>query len=53
MKIQEYKNFLKAQGYKINNILAQDNKYTIDLEENGSISCIKRIKHIKMRYFCT
>ena len=44
--------FLKAQGYKVNdNIVYQDNKSTILLENNGKWSRTKRTKHINIRYF--
>ncbi len=44
--------FLEAQGYKINdNILYQDNKSTILLEENGKKSSSKRTRALNIRYF--
>ncbi len=44
--------FLEAQGQKVNkNILYQDNKSAILLENNGKASSIKRTKHINIRYF--
>ena len=44
--------FLEAQGYEINqNILFQDNKSTILLEENGKKSSGKRTRHLNIRYF--
>ena len=44
--------FLEAQGYEIkNNILYQDNKSTILLEENGKKSSSKRTRHLNIRYF--
>jgi len=51
LKTQEHKNFINSQGCKIQNILAQDNKSAIYLEQNGRISCSKRTKHVKIRYF--
>ena len=45
-------NFLKSQGYKIeNNILFQDNKSAILLERNGRNSCTGNSRHIDIRYF--
>ena len=44
--------FLKAQGYEIeNNILYQDNKSTILLQENWKKSSGKRTRHLNIRYF--
>jgi hypothetical protein len=44
--------FLEAQGYKINdNILYQDNKSSILLENNGRGSSGKRTRHMNVRYF--
>ena len=44
--------FLEAQGYNINkNILFQDNKSTILLEQNGKKSSSKRTRHLNIRYF--
>lgn len=44
--------FLEAQGYGIkNNILYQDNKSTILLQENGKKSSSKRTRHLNIRYF--
>ena len=44
--------FLEAQGYEINrNVLFQDNKSTILLEENGKKSSGKRTRHLNMCYF--
>ena len=44
--------FLEAQGYGINkNILFQDNKSTILLEQNGKKSSSKRTRHLNIRYF--
>ena len=46
------KYFMEAPGYAIeNNILYQDNKYTILLEKNGRMSAGKNSKHIKNRFF--
>ena len=43
---------MEAQGYQINkNILYQDNKSTILLEENGKKSSGKRTRHLNIRYF--
>jgi hypothetical protein len=44
--------FIEAQGYLVEqNILFQDNQWTMRLEVNGSFSSSKRTKHIKCRYF--
>jgi hypothetical protein len=44
--------FLEAQGYKIyDNVLYQDNKSSILLENNGRGSSGKRTRHIAVRYF--
>ena len=44
--------FMEAQGYQINkNILYQDNKSTILLEENGKKSSGKRTRHLNIRRF--
>jgi hypothetical protein len=44
--------FMKAQGYDVkDNVLFQDNKSYILLEENGKASSSKRKKHINIRYF--
>ena len=44
--------FMEAQGYEINkNILYQDNKSTILLEENGKRSSGKRTRALNVRYF--
>jgi len=44
--------FMEAQGYEIKkNILYQDNKSTILLEENGKRSSGKRTRAINIRYF--
>jgi hypothetical protein len=44
--------FMKAQGYGVkDNVLFQDNKSSIPLENNGKDSSIKRTKHINIRYF--
>ncbi len=46
------RNFLKAQGYvMVDNILHQDNRSAILLEQNGKMSSGKRTKHIAIRYF--
>ncbi len=45
-------NFLKAQGYVVvDNILHQDNRSAILLEQNGKMSSGKRTKHIAIGYF--
>ena len=45
-------NFLKEQGLVIKkNILFQDNKSTILLENNGRASVGKRSRHLDIRYF--
>jgi hypothetical protein len=44
--------FMKAQGYGVkDNVLFQDNKSSILLENNGKDSSSKRTKHINIRYF--
>ena len=44
--------FMKAQGWNLeDNVLAQDNKLSILLENNGKASSSKRTKHINIRYF--
>ena len=44
--------FLEAQGYAVtDNILLQDNKSTILLENNGKASSSKRTRHVNIRYF--
>jgi hypothetical protein len=43
--------FMKAQGYGVkDNVLFQDNKSSILLENNGKASSSKRTKHINIRY---
>jgi hypothetical protein len=45
------RNFLKAQGYAVvNNILHQDNRSAILLEQNGKMSSGKHTKHIAICY---
>jgi hypothetical protein len=44
--------FLRNQGYDItDNVLNQDNKSTIKLQENGKMSSSQRTWHINIRYF--
>jgi hypothetical protein len=44
--------FLKSQGYKVSdNVIFQDNKSAMLLEQNGKASSGKRTKHINVRYF--
>jgi hypothetical protein len=44
--------FMKGQGYKVfNNVIFQDNKSTMLIEQNGKASSSKCTKHINMRYF--
>jgi hypothetical protein len=44
--------FLEEQGYKIEqNVLYQDNKSTILLENNGKHSSSKRTRALNIRYF--
>jgi hypothetical protein len=46
------KYFIESLGYEVeHNILMQDNKSAILLEQNGRMSSSKRTKHIKARYF--
>ena len=43
---------MEAQGYNVDkNILFQDNKSTILLENNGKMSSSKRIRAIDIHYF--
>ena len=45
-------NFLADQGYDVKkNILHQDNRSAMLLEENGRSSAGKRSKHLNVRYF--
>ncbi len=44
--------FVEGQGYNINDcIIFQNNMSALSLEKNGSISSLKRTKHIKAKYF--
>ena len=44
--------FIKGQGYNVSdNVIFQDNKSTMLLEQNGKASSSKRTKHINVRYF--
>ena len=44
--------FIEAQGYNIEkNILYQDNKSTILLQQNGTRSSGKRTRHLNIRYY--
>ena len=44
--------FMKAQGFKVkDNILYQDNKSAMLLEQNGQSSSSKRTKHINIWYY--
>ena len=46
------RNFLEAQGYQItDNVVLQDNKSAMLLENNGKRSSGKRTRHIDIRYF--
>ena len=46
------RNFLKAQGYEVtDNVILQDNKSAILLENNGKRSSGKRTRHFDIRYF--
>ena len=48
------KHFMEAQGYTIeDNILHQDNKSTILLQENGRKSAGKRSRALNVRFFLT
>jgi hypothetical protein len=43
---------MKAHGYGVkDNVLFQDNKSSILLENNGKASSSKRMNHINIRYF--
>ena len=47
-------NFLESQGSGVTeNIIYQDNKSAIILENNYKSSSSKRTKYINIRYFCT
>ena len=43
--------FMEAQGYKMSTILKQDNKSTIQLENNGKESSTQRTRAMNIRYF--
>ena len=43
--------FMESQGYRMDTILMQDNKSTIQLENNGKESSTQRTRHINIRYF--
>ena len=44
--------FMRAQGFEVSdNILYQDNKSAMLLEQNGRASSSKRTKHINIRYY--
>jgi len=46
------RHFLEAQGYQVkDNMLYQDNRSAMLLEENGRGSSGKRTRHINIRYF--
>jgi hypothetical protein len=46
------RNFLQAQGYKVNdNVVYQDNQSAMLLERNGRASSGRRTRHIDIRYF--
>ena len=46
------RNFLTAQGYHVtDNVVLQDNKSAMLLENNGKRSSGKRTRHIDIRYF--
>jgi Reverse transcriptase (RNA-dependent DNA polymerase) len=46
------RHFLESQGYGIReNVILQDNRSAILLENNGKASSTKRTKHINVRYF--
>lgn len=45
------KNFLEAQGHKAKHFVNQDNKSTIELEQNGPKSAGKRSRHTNMQFF--
>ena len=47
-----YQVFIAYQGYTVErNIIYQDNKSTIILEESLKLYCLKRTKHIEGRFF--
>ena len=43
--------FMEAQGYQMRTVLKQDNKSTIQLENNGKESSTKRTRAMNIRYF--
>ncbi len=46
------RHFLESQGYNIkDNIVYQDNKSSIKLEQNGKTSSTKNTRHMEIRYF--
>merc|ERR1712226_1218212 len=46
------RNFLTAQGYDVTeNVVYQDNKSAILLEQNGTISSLKRTRHINASFY--
>ena len=50
--IMQGEHFIKAQGYEVmDNILYQDNKFTILLATNGRVSSSCNTKHIHCQYF--
>ena len=51
-KVIWIKKFIENQGFKINtNVVHQDNKSTIRLENNGKYSSGKRTRHFDIKYF--
>ena len=51
-KVLWTKQFLEAQGYKINqNIVLRDNQSTMKLEQNGKASSGKRTRHFNIKFF--
>ncbi len=44
--------FVEGQGYNIDEyMIFQDNMSSLSLEKNGRVSSLKRMKHIKAKYF--
>ena len=51
-KIIWIRRFIESQGFKIyTNVVHQDNKSTIRLENNGEYSSGKRTRHFDIKYF--
>jgi hypothetical protein len=44
-------NFIRAQGYSVDNLLLEDNESTMKLESNGRASAGQRSRLLNIRYF--